>query len=90
MSKYSYQQTDDVASDDLPQGAPDGQVSDNSYARPGGRNEPIPVVKDEASIEDPINESNADSDQQLERDEGGYRQVQHHERQDQRGPASRR
>ncbi|KAI5269067.1 hypothetical protein E4T47_07306 [Aureobasidium subglaciale] len=45
-----------------------GVASDNDYASRTGQNE-IPVQKDEAAIEDPIDPDTADSDKVLEQDE---------------------
>ncbi|KAI0553481.1 hypothetical protein F4679DRAFT_580703 [Xylaria curta] len=59
MSNYS----EDVSE------APTGAVNDNSYVNRRGDNGPIDVVKDEAQIEDPVTAQDADSDQQLEKDD---------------------
>lgn len=46
--------------------APTGDVEDNSYiSRQGNKNEPLPVQADGDRIEDPIDASTADSDEQL-------------------------
>ncbi|THW96359.1 hypothetical protein D6D17_07171 [Aureobasidium pullulans] len=45
-----------------------GVAGDNEYASRTGQNQ-IPVQKDEASIEDPIDADTADSDKVLEQDE---------------------
>lgn len=50
--------------DQVPSDVPSGDKGDNDYASRTGQSE-IPVVKDEAQIEDPINPDNADSDEQL-------------------------
>ncbi|KAI1771995.1 hypothetical protein F4818DRAFT_185238 [Hypoxylon cercidicola] len=50
--------------------APSGAVADNSYvSRPGHKNEEVPVQSDQDRVEYPIDESIADSDSQLGRDE---------------------
>ncbi|MCJ1327226.1 hypothetical protein MMC10_003894 [Thelotrema lepadinum] len=48
--------------------APTGDVQDPEYVSRTGQSH-IPVAKDDASIEDPINAETADSDKQLERDD---------------------
>ncbi len=63
MSKTAHHYQDDKPGAELPSEAPTGQVSDSSYKT--GRNEPVPVVSDDAKIEDPMNLGNADSDKQL-------------------------
>lgn len=46
--------------------APTGKVADDSYvSRSGHKDEEIPVMSDEAKVEDPIDESKADTDEQL-------------------------
>jgi hypothetical protein len=51
----------DTATDDIPQG---GDTVDNTYAsRPGQQQ--IPVMKDEAPVEQPNDNSNPDSDERL-------------------------
>ncbi|KAJ3577144.1 hypothetical protein NPX13_g3418 [Xylaria arbuscula] len=69
MSKYSYSETDERRGqpEDIRE-APTGEFNDNSYATER-QAEAVPVVGDEASIEDPIQPEEADSDQQLARDE---------------------
>ncbi|KAL1591898.1 hypothetical protein SLS60_011490 [Paraconiothyrium brasiliense] len=47
---------------------PAGDARDNDYASRTGQSH-IPVQRDEAAVEDPYNSPDADSDQQLERDE---------------------
>ncbi|KAI0829164.1 hypothetical protein F5Y06DRAFT_308294 [Hypoxylon sp. FL0890] len=70
MSKSAYHQADDKPSAELPQDAPEGQVSDESYAAEARKdNASIPVLKDDDDVEDPIDPNQADSDKQLERDE---------------------
>ncbi|KAL9621676.1 MAG: hypothetical protein Q9160_003929 [Pyrenula sp. 1 TL-2023] len=54
--------------DSLPADAPAGDKQDNDYASRTGQGE-IPVVKDDAQIEDPIDANVADSDEQLNRDD---------------------
>ncbi|KAB2576526.1 hypothetical protein BFW01_g2892 [Lasiodiplodia theobromae] len=56
MSKYENQ--------DIPAGV----VRDNDYASRSGQSQ-IPVQKDEAPIEDPIDPATADTDEQLARDD---------------------
>jgi hypothetical protein len=48
---------------DLPRVAPPGQVSDPSYKTRG--TESVPVVDDDAPVEDPMKTRQADSDRQL-------------------------
>lgn len=43
--------------------APSGIVADDSYKT--GGNEPVPVVSDDAPVEDPIDDKTADTDAQL-------------------------
>ncbi|MCJ1360976.1 hypothetical protein MMC16_000071 [Acarospora aff. strigata] len=50
--------------DDIPQ----GDAKDNEYVSRTGQSE-IPVQKDEAPVEDPIDPATADTDEQLERDD---------------------
>lgn len=65
MSKYAHNQIDDQDTNDtLGADVPEGQVSDDSYVT-GTKNEAVPVQSDDAPVEDPINASSADSDQQL-------------------------
>ncbi|KAI0970655.1 hypothetical protein F4678DRAFT_462356 [Xylaria arbuscula] len=70
MSKSSWSETDDRhgVPEDIRE-APPGQVSDDSYVTKGRNAEPVPVVGDEASIEDPVRPEKADSDEQLNIDE---------------------
>ncbi|KAH7329458.1 hypothetical protein B0I35DRAFT_474062 [Stachybotrys elegans] len=52
------------------QGAPSGDVRDDSYvSRSGTKHEPMPVQSDNAKVEDPIDENVADTDEQLARDD---------------------
>ncbi|TDZ41470.1 hypothetical protein CTRI78_v009584 [Colletotrichum trifolii] len=67
MSKNSWPQSDEKASS-LPADAPEGQVYDDSYASRSGQDS-VPVIKDDAQVEDPVDPATADSDKQLERDE---------------------
>ncbi|KAL0938583.1 uncharacterized protein CTRU02_205193 [Colletotrichum truncatum] len=67
MSKNSWAQSDEKASDRLPGDAPQGQVYDDSYTTT--KSEAVPVTKDDADIEDPVDPATADSDKQLDRDE---------------------
>ncbi|KAK4097178.1 hypothetical protein N658DRAFT_413125, partial [Parathielavia hyrcaniae] len=57
----------DEPGDSLPRGAPPGQVSDPSYKTSKG--EEVPVVDDDAPLDDPMKPDQADSSKQLERDE---------------------
>ncbi|KAL8923968.1 MAG: hypothetical protein Q9172_002895 [Xanthocarpia lactea] len=59
-----YEQQNDVTSGDVPSGV----KVDNDYASRTGQNQ-IPVQKDEAPVEDPIDPATADSDQALEQDD---------------------
>ncbi|RYO95420.1 hypothetical protein DL764_007695 [Monosporascus ibericus] len=73
MSKVAYHQSDDrertttgVRGDEVPE----GQVQDESFVLGADKKgEPVPVVGDNAKVEDPIDTKQADSDRQLERDE---------------------
>ena len=53
---------EDTTTDDLPQG---GDTVDNSYATSGSANESIPVVKDDAPVDQPNDGLNPDSDEAL-------------------------
>ena len=55
-----YEQKNDLTGGDVPA----GDVKDNSYASRTGQNQ-IPVQKDEAPVEDPIDPATADSDKML-------------------------
>ncbi|KAL6876956.1 hypothetical protein J3F83DRAFT_727640 [Trichoderma novae-zelandiae] len=69
MSKYASQQIDDKDTNDtLGADVPEGQVQDDSYVT-GSQNESVPVQRDNAPVEDPIQASSADSDRQLDQDE---------------------
>ncbi|KAL7944976.1 hypothetical protein V8C42DRAFT_324227, partial [Trichoderma barbatum] len=68
MSKYAYQQVDDKETNDtLGADVPEGQVQDDSYVTSG--KDPVPVQSDNASVEDPIQASSADTDKQLNQDD---------------------
>ncbi|RYP48636.1 hypothetical protein DL768_005480 [Monosporascus sp. mg162] len=73
MSKVAYHQSDDKPSSTT--GAPEdevpeGQVQDDSYVMGADKNgEPVPVIGDDAKVEDPVDAKDADSNRQLERDE---------------------
>ena len=45
--------------------APSGEVTDNSYVTGNTKGEAAPVVSDSATVEDPYDGVNADSDKQL-------------------------
>ncbi|GAB7350503.1 hypothetical protein MBLNU459_g1097t1 [Dothideomycetes sp. NU459] len=55
-------------SDATPADVPAGDKGDNDYVSRPGQSE-IPVQKDEADVEDPINPETADSDETLQADE---------------------
>ncbi|KAK5128300.1 hypothetical protein LTR85_002967 [Meristemomyces frigidus] len=59
-----YEQQNDQLGNDVPS----GDAGDNDYASRTGQ-DAIPVQKDEASVEDPIDPATADSDKTLEQDE---------------------
>lgn len=64
MSKTAQPYADDKLGAELPDDAPTGQVNDPSYKT--SRSETIPVVDDDAPVEDPVGGlGNADSDKQL-------------------------
>ncbi|KAK0622736.1 hypothetical protein B0T14DRAFT_564161 [Immersiella caudata] len=69
MSKSGHAYTDDKLGAEIPEGAPEDQMNDPSYKSRRGDREPIAVIDDDAPVEDPIKESEADSDKQLERDD---------------------
>jgi hypothetical protein len=57
-----YEQQNDGVTGDVPA----GDAQDNDYvSRPGQKDGPVPVQSDSAGIDDPIDEANADSDEQL-------------------------
>ncbi len=64
MSKAAPYQEDDKLGDELAREAPPGQVNDPSY-KTSAKNEAVPVVDDDAPVEEPMKLGNADSDQQL-------------------------
>lgn len=53
-----------MSSDRATDGAPAGDPIDNSYASRTGQSQ-IPVQKDQAPVEDPIDPATADSDKML-------------------------
>lgn len=63
MSKVAHAYSDDKPGADLPKGAPEGQVNDPSYKT--DKNEAVPVIDDDAPVEDPVRPGAADSDKQL-------------------------
>ncbi len=65
MSKNAYFESDDEPGAELPRGAPEGQPVENAYASRTGDTNPVPVLKDEEPVEDPMDAEMADSDQQL-------------------------
>ncbi|KAJ4399457.1 hypothetical protein N0V85_006013 [Neurospora sp. IMI 360204] len=67
MSKVAHAYADDKPGADLPRDAPDGQVNDPSYKTKG--TEAVPVIDDDAPVEDPVRPEEADSDDQLAKDE---------------------
>jgi len=67
MTEAAPYQNDEKLGADLPREAPPGQVNDPSYKTKG--TEAVPVVDDDAQIEDPMKPGSADSDKQLERDD---------------------
>lgn len=66
MSKYSWSETDDrrTEPEDIRE-APTGQVNDNSYVSAKSDTASVPVIGDEAAIEDHVKPGEADSEQQL-------------------------
>ena len=62
-SKAAPYQQDTKEGADLPREAPPGQVNDPSYKTRG--TESVPVVDDDAPVEDPMKTEQADSDRQL-------------------------
>lgn len=66
MSKAAPYQDDQKLGADLPRECPPGQVSDSSYKTSGRTaTESVPVVDDNAPVEDPMKLGKADSDEQL-------------------------
>ncbi|KAL8945028.1 MAG: hypothetical protein Q9216_000012 [Gyalolechia sp. 2 TL-2023] len=59
-----YEQQNDIPTGDVPA----GDSKDNDYASRSGQYQ-IPVQKDDAPVEDPINPQTADSDQTLAQDD---------------------
>ncbi|KAK4547682.1 hypothetical protein LTR36_000639 [Oleoguttula mirabilis] len=57
------------ASNQVGNEAPGGDAIDNDYVSRTGQKDTIPVQKDEASVEDPIDPNTADSDETLAQDE---------------------
>ncbi|KAM9874811.1 hypothetical protein VDGL01_11132 [Verticillium dahliae] len=68
MSKNSWPQTDEVGPP-LSVDAPESQVQDSSYVPEDSKKGPVPVLKDDDTVEDPINPKTADSEKALEQDE---------------------
>ncbi|CCC11548.1 hypothetical protein SMACR_04537 [Sordaria macrospora] len=68
MSKVAHAYADDKPGANLPNEAPAGQVNDPSY-KTKGSTEAVPVIDDDAPVEDPIRPEEADSDKQLAKDE---------------------
>jgi hypothetical protein len=64
MSQNSWPQTDDVGSPNVSNDTPEAQVQDSSYATKD-LDEPIPVLKDDDAIEDPVRPQDADSEKTL-------------------------
>ncbi|SLM39741.1 hypothetical protein LPUS_10345 [Lasallia pustulata] len=58
----------EVRNDAATGGAPAGDATDNSYTSRTGQSQ-IPVQKDQAPVEDPIDPATADSDETLARDD---------------------
>ena len=66
MSKVAHAYTDDKPGADLPREAPTGQINDPSYKTKGkAGTESVPVIDDDAPVEDPMRPGEADSDKQL-------------------------
>lgn len=63
MTESAPYQRDDKIGADLAREAPPGQVNDPSYKTSGTAS--VPVVDDDAQIDDPMQPGNADSDKQL-------------------------
>lgn len=60
LADDQYEQQNDT----VPKGVPAGDKMDNDYASRTGQSQ-IPVQKDDAPVEDPIDPASADSDQML-------------------------
>ncbi|RYP07090.1 hypothetical protein DL764_002722 [Monosporascus ibericus] len=72
MSKVAYHQSDDKSSStSVREGeVPEGQVQDDSYVMgTDKKGESVPVMGDDAEVEDPVDTKGTDSNRQLERDE---------------------
>ncbi|KAK4169567.1 hypothetical protein QBC43DRAFT_307991 [Cladorrhinum sp. PSN259] len=67
MSKTGFRYADSKEGAPIPKEAPSGIVDDSSYKTKG--TESVPVVDDNAPVEDPIDPKTADSDEQLEKDD---------------------
>jgi hypothetical protein len=63
MTEAAPYQSDEKLGANLPREAPPGQVNDPSYKT--GGTEAVPVVDDDAPVEDPMQPARADSDKQL-------------------------
>ncbi|KAI9758063.1 MAG: hypothetical protein M4579_003194 [Chaenotheca gracillima] len=59
-----YEEQNDIVGGDVP----GGDSADNDYASRTGQSQ-VPVQKDDAQVEDPIDADTADTDQQLARDD---------------------
>jgi hypothetical protein len=66
MSQAAPYQVQKEEGAELPREAPPGQVSDPSYKTGKGEG-PVPVVDDDAPVEDPMTLGKADTDKQLGR-----------------------
>jgi hypothetical protein len=75
MSKNSWPQSDETESLKPSNDAPEGQVTDNSYATEKVEKDTIPVLKDDEPVEDPIDSKTADSDKALGEIPGGLMHV---------------
>ena len=64
MTEAAPYQSDEKLGTDLPREAPPGQVNDPSYKTSGGT-QAVPVVDDDAPVEDPMKPGRADTDKQL-------------------------
>lgn len=64
MSKASHALTNDQRGEELPEGAPTGQVNDPSYKI--FKSEMMPVIDDDTAVEETIPMGAADSDKQLD------------------------
>jgi hypothetical protein len=64
MTEAAPYQSDEKLGADLPREAPPGQVNDPSYKTSDGT-EAVPVVDDDAPVEDPMKPGQADTDKQL-------------------------